>query len=419
MTNQPSTAVTLQRFVQHREAILRYWARARDDAGGGFYSWIGPAGDVWHRDHRPLLIQARLLYNYAEGMRAGLDFAAGHAGFLYDFLTTRLRTLGGWYSSWHDGKLRNPEVLDAYDNLFVVIGMARYAQASGRADVLDEAWRVFQLVEQQTVPADLAHCGVVGVMGASFRWGAPEAGCIGNLDLHYLEALVCLRDAGLAVDLTPRVAGMRTFFLAKILEPKLFLTFDRFDGSYDRPVRSPGSNVSLGHGLEWIDFFRCFEALALDKAVELGILGVAVRQGVRRNGAFEDSFYLSDGRCAGGAEFWPTVESIKTMNLAYTVYGAPYDEVCRRLAGFYFRYFVDSDGAVFTEVDRNGVATNRTKGGFWKCDYHTMRMCMDIIERPGGVFHQRARCVSARRRTPAGRARAKSTVKRTARGRAK
>ena len=102
---------TREDFVKHRESILRFWERARDDEGGGFHIGVGPGGEVWRRSHRALLIEARLLYNYAEGMRAGLAFCAPHAEHLYHYLTTRMRTESGWYASVWEGQLRGPEVL--------------------------------------------------------------------------------------------------------------------------------------------------------------------------------------------------------------------------------------------------------------------------------------------------------------------
>ena len=79
-------------------------------------------------------------------------------------------------------------------------------------------------------------------------------------------------------------------------------------------------------------------------------------------------------------------EAIKTLNLAFSIYGPPYDGCFRLLARYYFSHYVDSDGGVFSEIDRNGVVTDRWKGSMWKCDYHSVRMCVDVIERPGGVL---------------------------------
>lgn len=166
-------------FAQHRESILRYWERARDNQEGGFHAWILPDGTLWKHRARSAMIHGRLLYNYSEGMLAGLEFCAGHAAHIYDYVTRQLRTPGGWYAGMYEGELRGAEVLDTYDNLFVVIGMARYAQASGRADVSAEVWRLFRLIEDIAIKGDLARDGVVG--GSRGR-------SVGALSAHRIQA---------------------------------------------------------------------------------------------------------------------------------------------------------------------------------------------------------------------------------------
>jgi mannose/cellobiose epimerase-like protein (N-acyl-D-glucosamine 2-epimerase family) len=379
---------TKKRFAQHREEILRFWEKCYDPESGGYYAWVGPTGEVWKREHWSLLIQARLLYNYSEGIRAGIDIAAQNAERLYAFITGKMHVPKGWYAGIYEGEVTAPDVLDAYSNLFVVIGMARYALATGSSEVLDRARQLLAIIEQETIRGDLADVGVVGRMGAHGRRISSRDEYTGNNNLHYLEALARLRDAGVNHDLDQKVEKLRTFFLRYILDKERMFTHDRFRDSFNDPWSGPGAYVSLGHALEWVDFFRGFPGQALDEATEKGIMAHAIEQAVRDDGLFEDSFYLTEGRCAGGADFWPQVEAVKTYNLAAQVYGAPYDEIARRLATYYFDHFVDSDGGVFSEIDRNGVVTSRFKGGYWKCDYHSMRMCVDVTEREGGAFDE-------------------------------
>ncbi|MBD3241854.1 MAG: hypothetical protein GF331_14795 [Chitinivibrionales bacterium] len=379
------TTPTRSRFIQHREEILRFWERAYDPEENAFYSWIGPTGETWRRHRLSLLIQARLLYNYSEGMRAGLSFAQTYAERLYACITERMRTPEGWYSDLHEGELAYPGMLEAYNNLFVVIGMARYAQAGGPPQAAEEAWRLFTLIEGNTIKGELAQTGLVGHMSGFSRISSREQ-FSGNINLHYLEALARLTDAGIGGDLRGRAEAIRSFFLRCMYDKEKVLTFDRFRDSFDEPWVGPGAYVSLGHTLEWVDFFRCFEGLQLDERMEREILDRTIERSVRDDGLFEDSYYLTEQRTAGGAEFWPQVEATKTYNMAASVYGTPYNEVARKLGAYYFDHFVDSDGGVFSEIDRNGVVTSRYKGGYWKCDYHSMRMCVDVAEREGGAF---------------------------------
>jgi len=371
-------------FLGHFEGILRYWERCRDREQGGFHHLIDSTGTVLPGPNKVILIQARLLYNYAEGIRAGFDFCRDHADHLYAFLTSSLRTPGGWYTSIMDGRLFSPGGLDTYMNLFVVLAMARYAQATGRADVREEAWRLFRLIEEKTIPGDLRTDGVLGCWGEGERGFAPIGKFAGNNVLHYLEALVCLRDAGCAAQLGNRVFDVREFFLSRILDPGEFVTFDVFREGFHDPDRRPGAYVSMAHGLEWFGFFREWPGAALPEATERAILGKALQNAVQPNGCFMDMFYLTERQCAGHASFWTQSEAVKAFGLAARLFGEPYGDAFRRTANFYFEEFLDADGGVFSSVDRNGVATSRMKGHAWKADYHSLRMCLE------GMRHETA-----------------------------
>ncbi len=364
-------------FRGHFEGILRYWERCRDRKGGGFHHLIDSTGTAIPTPNRVVLIQARQLYNFAEGIRAGYGFCRDHADHLYDFLTSALRTPGGWYTSLMDGQLSSSNALDTYMNLFVVLAMARYAQATGRAGVRDEAWRLFRLVEEKTIPGDLRANGVLGCWGEGERGFAPIGKYAGNNVLHYLEALVCLRDAGLEAQLGDRVFAVRDFFLARILDPMETVTFDAFRDGFHDPDRRPGAYASLAHGLEWFGFFREWPGAELPAPIERAILDKALQNAVQDNGAFVDQFFLTERRCAGAASFWTQSEAVKAFCVAARLFGEPYGDAFRRTAEFYFGKFLDADGGVFSSVDRNGVATSRMKGHAWKADYHSLRMCAE------------------------------------------
>ena len=365
-------------FGHHFETILRYWERCHDPIAGGFHHRIDSTGSVIPSSHRIILVQARLLYNYAEGVRAGLGFCRTHADHLYDHITTRHRTPGGWYSSLLDGALYAPDGLDTYMNLFVVIAMARYAQATGRSEARAEAWRLFRQIEDKTIPGSLRTDGILGCWGTGDRFFAPMGRFAGNNVLHYLEAINCLRDAGHTEEqLGRRVFEVRELFLTRILDPRETVAFDAFENSFQTPCRVPGTYASLAHGLEWFGFFREWPGAELPAETERAILEKALTHAVQADGHFTDQFYLTEGRCAGPASFWTQAEAVKAFGLAARLFNGPYREAFRRTADFYFTKFVDADGGVFSAVDRNGVVTSRMKGHAWKADYHSLRMCVE------------------------------------------
>jgi mannose/cellobiose epimerase-like protein (N-acyl-D-glucosamine 2-epimerase family) len=206
----------------------------------------------------------------------------------------------------------------------------------------------------------------------------------GNNVLHTLEAIICLRDAGFEAQLGRHVFDLREFFLARILDPVEFVTFDAFREGFHDPDRRPGAYASLAHGLEWFGFFREWPGAELPCDVERAILDKARLNAVQPDGAFADQFFLTERRCAGHASFWTQSEAVKAFGLAARHFGEPYGDAFRRTADFYFAKFLDADGGVFSGVDRNGVAVSRMKGHAWKADYHSLRMCTE------GMRHETA-----------------------------
>ena len=364
-------------FHQHFEGILHYWERCRDPKQGGFHHLIDSTGTVLPSSHRAILIQARLLYNYSEGILSSLSFCREHADHLYDYITTSLRTPGGGYTSFMDEKLFSPSGLDTYMNLFVVIGMARYAQTTNRADVRAEAWRLFRLIEEKTILGDICTEGVLGCYGEGERGFAPIGKFAGNNVLHYLEAILCLRDAGFENQLGNRIWEVREFFLSRIFDPTDCVTFDAFREGFHDPDRKPGAYASMAHGLEWFGFFREWPGAELPETVERALLDKALHHAVQPNGNFTDQFFLTERQAAGGAGFWTQSEAVKAFCLGARLFGEPYGDAFQRTTDFYFSKFLDSDGGVFSSVDRNGVATSRMKGHAWKADYHSLRMCVE------------------------------------------
>lgn len=378
--------VTRELFRSHSEGVLDFWQRARDNEDGGFYCDIAADGTVVRCPYRALLVQTRLLHNYSMGTLAGVSFAREHADHLYEFITSRLGTEHGWYASLLRGELDHPEVLNTYDNVFVVIAFARYALATGRRDVLDEAWQCLEVVEEAAVEGDMASSGLISFDPEHGSSGSMTRMYAANYALHYIEALACLRDVRQDAAITRRAERIREFFMSRILDHGRNVTRDHFETGYDSPCSGPDACSYLGHSLEWIDFFRCFPGLELGEEIERGIYGRVAAAGVKSNGMFVNKYLLETNRAVGGSVFWGQMEAIRAYDLAYSLYGSPYDEVFHRLCCFYFGRFVDTDGGVFCGFSADGDLTLDHKGNSWKCGYHAVRMCSGVISRPGGVL---------------------------------
>ncbi len=387
--------ITRDQVEEHFKGIVKNWSLRWNDELGGFDYGVRSNGETYNRgNRRPLLIHARLLYNFSEALLHGLDEYAAIAERCYTFIYEKMSTEFGWYASV--GELKHPgrdergdrpsEMLDTYDNTFVVIAFAKYKKATGRSDVGEEAVRLLELINKECASADIAENGVrsIGgkIEGTRFgMWG----GCSGNTMLHYLEALVNLHEADLG-DHKQDIDAVRSLFLKYIYSAEHHMIYDGFRKSFADPYNARGAHGSQGHALEWIDFFRVIDGCALPETVERDLLDHAAQRAIADTGLFVNYYYYTEGKAAGPVDFWGQPEAAKAYNLAADIYGGEYAAIGQRLLKAYFTYFVDEDQGVFYECDRNGVLTDARKGGRWKCDYHSLRMCVDLLDREGGFL---------------------------------
>ncbi len=383
---------------QHFEGILANWSKRWNNEHGGFDCYVRDDGSLSRPgERRPLVMQARLLYNFSEGILHGYKDYAALAAQAYAYMVQEMRVEQGWYKSLgasrdrRDAEHFQAHVLNAYDNLFVVIAFAIYSRASQRAEVGVEALRLFSLINELCGEDDLsvngirAHYRDVGAESPSNseRWGGHYSG---NVMLHYLEAVVNLEESGLGAENRQLIAALRTLFLTAIYDEERGVVHDYFKGSFAEPHASRGARTSQGHALEWIDFFRVVDGTALSEQVERNLLDSVAQRAIAETGLFVNMYFYQEAQSAGSVDFWGQSESIKTYNLATSIYGYPYAEYGRNLMAAYFKYFVDSDQGVFMSCDRNGVVMSRRKGDAWKCDYHSVRMCIDLLDRKGGFL---------------------------------
>jgi mannose/cellobiose epimerase-like protein (N-acyl-D-glucosamine 2-epimerase family) len=118
--------------------------------------------------------------------------------------------------------------------------------------------------------------------------------------------------------------------------------------------------------------------------VERRALSMAIEHGLLEDGCFIDTYFFPEERTAGPAQFWTQTEAVVGFNLARRLYGEQYEEPLLRLARYYMERFVDNEvGGVNAEIDRNGVVIDRRRGGYWKADYHSVRMCVELMNEHG------------------------------------
>ncbi len=356
-------------FGHHFETILRYWERCHDPIAGGFHHRIDSTGTVIPSSQRIILGQARLLYNYAEGVRAGLGFCRTHADHLYDHITTRHRTRADGSVHSLDGALYAPTALDTYMNLFVCDRHGPLCP-SHRADPRrgpEPGACSGQIEDDDPIPARSRTDGTWAAGAQDDRLFAPMGRFAGNIVLLIIGSVQsALRDAGPhgRANWAAGCSRSASCSLTRILDPRetsspSTLRKTAFNPPAELPEPTPRSPTAWN----WFGFFREWPGCRAAAETERAILEKALNHAVRRTDNFTRSI-LSDRRTVcGPASFWTQAEAVKDFGLARAYFNGPYREAFSPHADFYFH---NSSSLQMAESSApwtaTAVVTSRMKG---------------------------------------------------------
>jgi mannose/cellobiose epimerase-like protein (N-acyl-D-glucosamine 2-epimerase family) len=391
---------TYQRFNSHISDILEYWKKAVDYEAGGIHFWLDDfePGTVMKLGGKCLLMHVRQLYDYAVGIKYGIAGSPEIARHLYTTLDTVFPSHGGLYESGMRFRRffrpdRSMHIL-FYDQLYTVIGLAKYAWATGDATVYAKAKGLYDTVMAAAVHHPFERNGLYAHYSVE---DGHAQGKNGNTHLHHLEALLTLWEAATQTftgdDLQQELAGLREtigkayeLFTAKLFDRQRLITPDDFNEEFQLSPKNLHSSVTMGHPLEWVGFWREAQILTGEQYPFLesdarSMVDATIARAVAPNGCFRNYFFLKEQLCAGVSDFWGQVEAVLGLLYAAQSCNEPrYREAAEACAGFYFEHYIDKEyGGIYLEMDQSGIATDRVKGSGYKCDHHCLRMCEKTI----------------------------------------
>jgi cellobiose epimerase len=404
-----SPATELASELEQR--VLPFWSDTVDAAHGG-YAVPAPARRPGEAPVKQVVTQARLVWGFSRAHRAG--FGRGSGRYLraaesgYRFLVDRFRdpVHGGYY--WTTDPAGRPvdrrKIL--YGQAFVLYGLTEYYRASGDPGALDEARRLFAVLDARArdrsrggwlehfeadwrpilTPRQYLHVEVAGLKSA-------------NAHLHMMEALSELvliaptpsTRAALAelLDLNTRVFFPSPGSVVVHTTPDWREPDDdawRPRGLFRRLQRLwYGPLVSYGHNVEFAWLARRAER-ALERPADWrsldDFLGHALAHGFdhERGGVFEGGYGNRQAHLTNKI-WWPQAEMLTALTVAIAQRPqAAHVSARARLLDWLTRHQADPATRVWRETVRDdGAVVSGTLAHHWKANYHDLRAILEYL----------------------------------------
>lgn len=389
-------ALAYQTKKELTENILPYWMERMCYSSEGFIGRIDGKENVDADAPIGNIMTARILWTFACAYRLLKDTEAGDS---YLKMANRAKNL--LISKFYDPELNgtywsvNPDgsPLDTkkqiYAIAFTIYGLAELNRATGDAQALEYAIKLFNSIEEHSYDEEKD-----GYFEAFTReWEAIEDMRLSDKDanesktmnthLHVLEAYTCLFRIWKNPLLEKRLRGLIEIFEKHITGPdghlKLFFDND-WNCGYDI--------FSYGHDIEASWLIHEAALVLGDPAVLERIeklvprIAAAASEGFSQTGGM--IYEKSGDHTDRDRHWWVQAESVVGYFNLWEHFGVQEGlENALMCWDFIKASIIDKENGEWHWSLREDGTVNRDddKAGFWKCPYHNGRMCMEIIER--------------------------------------
>lgn len=378
--------------------ILPYWMnRMVDEQHGGFYGRITGTEELMPQAEKGAILHARILWTYAAAyrlLRRQEYLAMATRAKAYIINRFMDKEFGGIY--WNLNYKGEP--LDTKKQIyaigFAIYGLSEYHRATGDAEALEVAIRLFRDIEQHSFdPLKNGYCEALTREWkemADMRLSEKDANerKTMNTHLHILEPYTNLyrvwKDDGLKLQLR----NLITLFTDRILDSETCHLQLFFDEDWNSKYRI----VSYGHDIEasWLIHEA---ALVLGDAdllakVEPVVkrIATAAAEGFTSKGGMIYEKNLDTHHLDADRHWWVQAETVVGYMNLFQHFGDE-DALQKALDCWEFikSRLIDKEHGEWYWSIRADDTVNREedKAGFWKCPYHNGRMCMEVMERWG------------------------------------
>ncbi|MBT2288672.1 AGE family epimerase/isomerase [Paenibacillus albidus] len=379
-----------------KDNILGFWMKHTiDEQHGGYVGEIDNQLNTTPGAEKSLVLNARILWTFASAYRfyghaEYLTMAERAYAYLLEHFTDEVN--GGWF--WMvdiNGKPTQPKK-QIYGQAFVIYALAEFYHATGRQEALDEAVKLFHLVEKYGY--DPLYKGYVEAL--SRDWQMTDELSLSDKDmnekksmnthLHVLEAYTGLCRVWKSEELRAKLAELIETMLSHIIddEGRHFYLF------FDEQWNVKSDHVSYGHDIEgsWL-LVEAAETLG-DEALlhRVQQAAISMAEAVLAEGIDRDGGIWNEAGPAGllnkDKDWWPQAEAVVGFYNAYQLTGdARFQSAAQASWAFIAQYLVDPKfGEWYWAVDEQlRPLAHASKVSAWKCPYHNSRACFEMIER--------------------------------------
>ena len=376
--------------------ILPFWMnKMTDREHGGFYGRLTGTGVLMPDAEKGAILNARILWTFSAAYRllkddAYLETATRAKRYLIDRFYDA--EFGGVYWSL-DAEGRPKETKkQIYALGFAIYGLSEYHRATGDAEALDYAIRLFKDIEQHSF--DVRKNGYCEAL--TREWGEIADMRLSDKDenerktmnthLHILEPYTNLYRVWKDPQLEKQLRNLIYLFTDKILNIRTGHLELFFSDDWVSKYRI----VSYGHDIEasWL-LHEAALTLADDDLLQkveplVEYIAAAADEGLAPDGSMLYETFLDRNHTDSDRHWWVQAENVVGHVNLYQYFD---DEVALQKAfrcwEFIRQHLVDRQyGEWYWSLRADGsVNTDDDKAGFWKCPYHNGRMCMEIMER--------------------------------------
>jgi mannobiose 2-epimerase len=377
--------------------LLPFWStKMVDYKNGGFFGRINGDNQVFPKDDKGGILNARILWTYSSAYRIYKDTAYLRlAKRSKDYIMAHFidKEFGGAYRSVKSTGEPSDTRKQTYTQSFFIYGLAEYYRATGDKEALAAAKDIFNLFEKYAL--DKKSDGYFEVY--SRDWKRNHDKLIGestindektmNTHLHLMEAYTNLYRVWPDKSVGVRLKALVDIFLDKIIDPKTshLICFLDKDWKKNSAVDSYGHDIESSWLLsEAAGLLGDPAFLAKVKDVSIKIANAAA-EGLNTDGSLNYEKDLKNGHMSTERSWWAQSECIVGYLNAYELTeNEKYLDNAINCWNYTKNHFVDNkNGGWFSSVSESGVARGE-KGGFWVCPYHNGRMCMELVERITG-----------------------------------
>ncbi|UCG85434.1 MAG: AGE family epimerase/isomerase [Gemmatimonadota bacterium] len=383
-------------FDELEQRMLPYWVEnSVDEENGGFLGRIRRNGEPVRDAPKGSVLNSRILWTFAAAHRRLEDnrfreLAARARAYLVEQFWDPAHGGVFWSVDSRGQPLETRK--QTYAQAFALYGLAEYHRATGNRDALDQAVRLFELVETRTMEPE--HGGYLEALGQSWeriedvRLSDKDLNAPKNMNthLHVLEAYTNLFRTWPDPLLREKLASLIGLFLEKIIDTDK----DHLHTFFDMDWTPVTDVISFGHDIEasWL-LLEAVDVLG-DTALrdEVRDAAVALATATLKEGIDPDGGMVNEARPDGDSDgdkyWWVQAEAIVGFVNAYQETRSPeFVEAAVAIWEYARRYLADDDfGEWHFRVAQDGRPyPDDDKVGMWKCPYHGARACFEVIER--------------------------------------